>query len=368
MTLASRFAAAVTVLLPLAGASLVFSSPTVNAQAQAALVSCEDAAEIAVLPSPVAPWKGAPLRVIFAAEKPLQGELSLIAPDGQRRRQVASTAAAGRPISGSPKSPRRPPAHGRRSFRATAPAECSTIARQIVVAAAEPPRPAPVAAASGRCAKLEPRDGNLYSAWIEKLFDAPLDAVAVMAGAARRAARSLAQRPAQSSRSATKTRSIFIRPDCADLPYFLRAYFAFKMGLPYGYAKCTRGGGGEGAALPGLVEYRERRAAAASRPEDIIAAAMPPTCARQSTRRSSAASPRPTRPEPGDPHGHRSRTDRADAGRGAAKRLPPGPPARPAGLAPASVTICNTASPMACIPAPGARALTTTAPISIPCR
>jgi hypothetical protein len=37
-----------------------------------------------------------------------------------------------------------------------------------------------------------------------------------------------------------------IRPDCADLPYFLRAYFAFKMGLPFGYTKCSRGGGGEG--------------------------------------------------------------------------------------------------------------------------
>ena len=28
---------------------------------------------------------------------------------------------------------------------------------------------------------------------------------------------------------------IVLRPDCADLPYFLRAYFAFKMGLPFGY-------------------------------------------------------------------------------------------------------------------------------------
>ena len=35
-----------------------------------------------MLASPIAPWKGAPLRVIFAAEKPLDGELSLIAPNG----------------------------------------------------------------------------------------------------------------------------------------------------------------------------------------------------------------------------------------------------------------------------------------------
>jgi hypothetical protein len=38
---------------------------------------------------------------------------------------------------------------------------------------------------------------------------------------------------------------IVLRPDCADLPYFLRAYFAFKMGLPFGYSKCSRGGGGK---------------------------------------------------------------------------------------------------------------------------
>ena len=43
---------------------------------------------------------------------------------------------------------------------------------------------------------------------------------------------------------------LIIRPDCADLPYFLRAYFAFKMGLPFGYSKCTRGGGGEAPKCP----------------------------------------------------------------------------------------------------------------------
>ncbi len=30
-------------------------------------------------------------------------------------------------------------------------------------------------------------------------------------------------------------------PDCADNPYFLRAYFAWKLGLPFGYHACTRG-------------------------------------------------------------------------------------------------------------------------------
>ncbi len=59
-----------------------------------------------------------------------------------------------------------------------APAECSTITREIAVrdrraaAAARDRR-----AASGRCATPGiARTENLYSAWIEKLFDAPLDA------------------------------------------------------------------------------------------------------------------------------------------------------------------------------------------------
>ncbi|HET8938504.1 MAG TPA: NlpC/P60 family protein [Polyangiales bacterium] len=33
-----------------------------------------------------------------------------------------------------------------------------------------------------------------------------------------------------------------IEPDCADLPYSLRAYFAWKLRLPYGYRLCNRGG------------------------------------------------------------------------------------------------------------------------------
>ena len=77
---ARRSVAAVTAVLPVAGAciALLFSAAAAHAQAGA----CADAAEVAVLPSPLAPWKGAPLRVIMAAEKPLDGELSLVAPNG----------------------------------------------------------------------------------------------------------------------------------------------------------------------------------------------------------------------------------------------------------------------------------------------
>src|SRR5262245_8514269 len=66
----------------MAGAFSVLLSSADSSRAQGSSGACEDAAEIAVLPSPMVPWRGAPLRVIVAAEKPLAGELSLIAPDG----------------------------------------------------------------------------------------------------------------------------------------------------------------------------------------------------------------------------------------------------------------------------------------------
>ena len=99
---------------------------------------------------------------------------------------------------------------------------------------------------------------SIYSAWIEKLFDAPL-------------ADTLSW-PALHVVLRDKSRNFLfnhlglgedemnmvIRPDCADLPYFLRAYYAFKMGLPYGFSKCSRGGGGRGphcVAWTNILEY-----------------------------------------------------------------------------------------------------------------
>jgi hypothetical protein len=35
--------------------------------------------------------------------------------------------------------------------------------------------------------------------------------------------------------------SLIMHPDCADNPFFLRAYFAWKLGLPFGYHLCDRG-------------------------------------------------------------------------------------------------------------------------------
>jgi hypothetical protein len=35
--------------------------------------------------------------------------------------------------------------------------------------------------------------------------------------------------------------TVLMQPDCADCPFYLRAYFAWKLGLPFGYHECNRG-------------------------------------------------------------------------------------------------------------------------------
>lgn len=241
-----RFAAAATALLLGAGACFAVLFSVADARAQSPSATCEDAAELAVLSSPIAPWRGAPLRVVFAAEKPLEGELSLIAPDGK-------VAAKSRDRHGGPPyfwyAEVNSPAAGKwhaKLARERAPEACSTITREIAVQDREPPRP------RATDSNLWPLRNswshateNLYSAWIEKLFDAPLDAAPSW-----KALHEVLRDPSRNflfdHLGLREDRmGMIIRPDCADLPYFLRAYFAFKMGLPFGYSKCTRGGGGE---------------------------------------------------------------------------------------------------------------------------
>jgi hypothetical protein len=261
----------------IAGACLAVVLSGVDAQAQSPVGSCEDAAELAVLPTPIAPWKGAPLRVIFTAEKPLEGELSLIAPDG-------SVAAKSRERHGGPPyfwfAEVAAPAAGTwrvQLARERAPAACSTITREIAVRAnkPEPPRTAagsvwPIRGAWDRGTE------NLFSAWIEKLFDSPLDAPPSW--------KALHEVLRDRSRNVLfnhlglreDEQGQIVRPDCADLPYFLRAYFAFKMGLPFGYSKCTRGdaAGGPKCYAWWNIQAEEPRNAPPP-PEEIVAPAVP---------------------------------------------------------------------------------------------
>jgi hypothetical protein len=245
---ARRLSAAARLLMTAGAALLLVCSA---ARAQTASAGCEEAAGIAVLPSPLTPWTGAPLRVVFVSEKPLEGELSLTAPDG-------TVAAKSRDhLDGPPYSwfvEVASPAAGKWHASLTrdrASGECATITREIAVANKKPASP------SGSPTMIWPLRNswnrateNLYSAWIEKMFDDPLDAQPswpALHEVLRDQKRNFLFNYLGLNEDQIK---MVLRPDCADTPYFLRAYFAFKMGLPFGYSKCTRGGGGRGPHCP----------------------------------------------------------------------------------------------------------------------
>ena len=242
MFIARQFKVVAT-LLPLAlSTSFAFSA---HAQSEKS-TACKDAENLAFLSSPIAPWQGAPLRVVFTSEKTADGELSLIAPDGtiaakSRERRGGPpyfwSLEVGAPTAGTWQA---------KLTRDSATPECMTITRDIAVKAKKPPGPSatkttvwPIRASWNR------ETENLYSAWIETLFDAPLEETLswpALHDVLRDRSRNLLFNHLGLSED---EKGLIIRPDCADLPYFLRAYFAFKMGLPFGYTKCTRGGGGK---------------------------------------------------------------------------------------------------------------------------
>src|ERR1700754_2286005 len=66
----------------LAAFSLIAGGCLHLSAAMAASEACGGSTEVTILPSPLAPWSGAPLRVMAVTEKPIAGELALVAPDG----------------------------------------------------------------------------------------------------------------------------------------------------------------------------------------------------------------------------------------------------------------------------------------------
>jgi hypothetical protein len=201
------------------------------------------AAEVTVLPSPLAPWTGAPLRVMVISGKPVDGALSLIAPDGKVAAKSTDRhdgppyswfAEVAAPTAG--------------TWHATlerGSAGCSPVSRDIAVSARKP-EPLRIPAGSIWQARNSWNSTNeaLFSAWIEKLFDAPPDQDLnwkVWYEVLRDPARNFLYNHLGRNEDRTQTG---LRPDCADFVYFLRAYFAFKMGLPFGYSNCSRGFGG----------------------------------------------------------------------------------------------------------------------------
>ncbi len=245
-------------------AALTFSLATA-AQAQTAATSCDAPGDIAFMPSPMTPQKGVPLRIVLASEKPFTGELSIVAPDG-------SVAARSAERHGGPPyfwyAEVATPAAGNwqvKLSRSGVSPDCATITHEVAVRETAGPK---LSSAAGSVwplrANWDRATENLYSAWIEKLFDATLDDPPSW-NALHLVLRDKKRNMLFNYLGLGEDEAnIVMKADCADMPYFLRAYFAFKMGLPFGYSKCSRGGGGKGPTCFGwtsILEQREKPAA-----------------------------------------------------------------------------------------------------------
>ena len=218
---------------------------TAAARSSAAVPSaaaCTDSDETALWWSPVAPAAGATIKLLAVGEESGAGELSAIDPAGQRH---ALTVARHPGLPGSLSAELTAPHPGAyrvlwtRGDRALA---CRTI--QVSAHASKPDTSVGKVvwtATHGWDRRYE----NFFSAWIDVLFDAPPDAsldFRPLHQALRDPARNFLMNFLGLREDDPKNKTAIIAtPDCADLPYFLRAYFSWKMGLPFGFRDCDRG-------------------------------------------------------------------------------------------------------------------------------
>ena len=227
-------------------------SPWAAPEAQAK-EACPDAAGFSVLAAPMTPSSGQPLRVMLTVDAAADAELTLTAPDG-------SIAAKSAERHGGPPyfwyaevaSPQ-PGKWKAKLAQSGDSSSCGIGAREITVSRGKGSAPGESAKSVWPIRNKWSRETeNLYSAWIEKLFDAPAEE-SLSWPALHEVLRDKSRNVLHNYLGAREDeKGLVIKPDCADLPYFLRAYFAFKMGLPFGYSKCSRGGGG---SAPRCVQW-----------------------------------------------------------------------------------------------------------------
>lgn len=192
------------------------------------LPPCESAASGAsIRVSPRVPEPGEPLKILaVSADAPIRS-LSVRAPDGNEL-PLEAESRGGPPWSLAAEIDRA----ARGDYRVEARGAAGDLAcLELSVDGSTP---------AGRPGRWDRGTEAFFSAWVETLFDYPLEESVNLP--------SLKPVMTDPSRNflydyfgAGEDRRIPSDPDCADLPYYLRAYFAWKIGLPIAYRGCSRG-------------------------------------------------------------------------------------------------------------------------------
>ncbi|HIA01569.1 MAG TPA: hypothetical protein EYN06_10775 [Myxococcales bacterium] len=207
-----------------------------------AIQECKDQQELAIFTSPRRPHGGASLQILVVSEKAQPGaQIVVMEPDGSSR-VVAAIERGGPPFGwwAQVKAPREGVWRSAlvRDGKVLACQKVKVHRRKIQVGKLRPDD-SPVWKASW---KWEWDTENLYSFWIEQLFHAPREAEPSW-----RPLHEVLRDPKRNflfnhkNLNEDNPKGMRVKPDCADFPYFLRAYFAWKLRLPFSYRSCSRG-------------------------------------------------------------------------------------------------------------------------------
>jgi hypothetical protein len=215
-----------------------------HAPARADERACREPGDTRIWWSPLSPSAGSPLRILVVSEDVREGEIQITLP-GHTAEKLVTARRGGPPF----------------SFAAELRAATVGKVRVELIKNGEPVtcRRISVAAKGFKATPIRPdspgawkatqewgrNTENFFSAWIERMFDAPPEAslgFPSLAPVLHDPARNFLWGYLGLREDDPKNRDIpRAVPDCADLPYYLRAYFAWKLGLPFALRDCDRG-------------------------------------------------------------------------------------------------------------------------------
>lgn len=233
--------------VPLLAVRLALGFVVAAAALEPALVSAAERAtcrDLAILSSPASPVAGTALRIVVAADGGSPGDVVVQDPSG-RSIEGGRVSQTGPPWSVVATIAR--PASG--MYRVALRREGGADACGGVFVQSEPDVPPARQAGGAWPVRLEwsRKMEALYSAWVEHLFDAPIDedlSFPSLEPVLRDPARNFLHDHLGLGED-DPGRALSATPDCADLPYLLRAYFAWKLGLGFGFRRCGSGSASE---------------------------------------------------------------------------------------------------------------------------
>jgi cell wall-associated NlpC family hydrolase len=206
---------------------------------------CKDSTDLALFRSPREPDQGRPLRVIAVGNEDVRpASLWLVSPAGALIAPEVHDLGVG-PYARWVEQPEPMPG----KWRALLADGENVLACEEFRVAPRPKKP-PLEPARGSdqpawqtSLRWERDTEALYAAFVEQLFSHPVSDLRSWSSLSE-----LLQKPERNllfdHRGLGEDTGLTLAPDCADLPYLLRAYFAWKLGLPFAFRTCSRGRAG----------------------------------------------------------------------------------------------------------------------------